>query len=198
MACTCSQCMHDRQDGRELPEPREPAHRAWAACASDELATVKSKRRAVAKAPPPCLLVRYCARIRAQGADPDAKARAEELLVSYLSPEQAADFEEHRAFDVRGSNGGLYRLYAHPTPYASAALVAECGANKCTVVINVWPDLAAHLPGDVMLAVMLHLVNNEPALLAKGCRDLAPLSMRGPGEDSYARPRAGLGGALGA
>jgi len=97
------------------------------------------------------------ARIREQ-----AHARAEELLLSLLTDEQAASRRERGWFEVRGSAGGRYRI-RRSSQAGNVDLMPETGeereASYCCHPSGGLPDADAHL------AQMLALVTDEDRFL---------------------------------
>lgn len=97
-----------------------------------------------------------------------AQLRAEELLMSYLTAEQQAQYTSQETFDVEGSAGGLYRI--HPGNVGNVRLLRE---GREVVALCAHPELDVHdehgrhlgfLPNaDVALAQMLALTTNEGA-----------------------------------
>jgi hypothetical protein len=95
-----------------------------------------------------------------------AQARAEELLASLLTPEQAGSYREHGWFAVRGSAGGWWRIRNQ----GQAGNVEELdGAGH---PVATW---CCHPPGflpdpDAHAAQYLHLVTDEPGFRKTGNR----------------------------
>ncbi len=90
------------------------------------------------------------------------EARGIKLLRQWLSPQQRAQFDADRYFDVIGcASGKRYRI-----SYGSATNVLEVnGAGRPTVGLCFVP--MGHLvPGDVMLAQKIALETNEVGALA--------------------------------
>lgn len=87
-----------------------------------------------------------------------ARARAEELLLSLLTDEQAASYTEHGWFEVRGSRGGRWRIRKRGQA-GNVDLMPEIGeirqASFCCHPPGGLPDADAHV------AQMLHLVTDE-------------------------------------
>jgi hypothetical protein len=96
-----------------------------------------------------------------------ATDRATTILRELLTPQQRADFERDRAFQVVGSAGGLYRIR-----YGTAGNVEwwEPGSpSEVAGVLCAHPDMwdgVGWLPTpDVMLAQMLALTTDEPGFV---------------------------------
>jgi hypothetical protein len=91
-----------------------------------------------------------------------ASARAEELLLSLLTPEQAASYRERGWFEVRGSQGGRWRI-RNRGQSGNVDLMPEIGeereATYCAHPPGSLPDADAHT------AQMLQLVTDEDAFL---------------------------------
>lgn len=103
-----------------------------------------------------------CTRARA-GDSPDAKARAEGLLREHLTPGQLKDWAQNRAFNVRGSQGGLYRLT--PGFHGRHSSVVR---HSDRLGIAVWPvDLL--IEADWALALMLYFKADEETVVYSGC-----------------------------
>ncbi len=87
-----------------------------------------------------------------------ARARAEELLLSLLTDEQAASYTENGWFEVRGSRGGRWRIRRRGQ-MGNVDLMPEIGevreASFCCHPPGGLPDADAHV------AQMLHLVTDE-------------------------------------
>ena len=96
------------------------------------------------------------------GVSRSASARAQALLLEHLTPEQAADWKANQAFNVRGSNGRLWRVApGHAGRHTS--MVREDGTGTA-----VWPvDLL--LRADWALAMLLHLTAHEYRVYESGC-----------------------------
>jgi hypothetical protein len=103
----------------------------------------------------------------------EAYQRSEALLKSFLCPEQWKDWEAWGAFNLRGSDGALYRI-----------VVAQGGRNYChgypACIIdqgrlgsNVWAQFHyGVLPSaDHALTLMLHVMDNVYSVARIGCHD---------------------------
>lgn len=102
-----------------------------------------------------------------------ANKRAQELLLSLLSPEQRATYEEHGWFEVRGSKGGRWRI-RNKGQSGNVDLMPEIGEERDAT-------FCAHPPGslpnaDAHLAQMLTLVTDEDSF-----RRTANVHYRRPG-----------------
>lgn len=87
-----------------------------------------------------------------------ASARAEELLLSLLSPEQARTWREHGWFEVQGSRGGRWRI-RNRGQSGNVDLMPEIGQERLATYCAHPPD---GLPdADAHLAQMLHLATDE-------------------------------------
>lgn len=87
-----------------------------------------------------------------------ANKRAEELLLSLLTDEQAASYREHGYFEVRGSRGGRYRI-RNRGQSGNIDLMPEIGEVRDA-------SLCVHPPGmlpaaDAHVAQLLTLVTDE-------------------------------------
>jgi len=99
-----------------------------------------------------------------------ASARAEELLLALLTEEQAATYQEHGWFEVRGSRGGRWRI-RNRGQSGNVDLMPEIGEERQATYCAHPPD---HLPdADAWIAQMLHLVTDE-----EGFRKVANLHWR--------------------
>jgi hypothetical protein len=91
-----------------------------------------------------------------------ASARAEELLLSLLTDEQAASYRERGWFEVRGSRGGRWRI-RNRGQSGNVDLMPEIGeereATYCAHPPGALPDADAHA------AQMLALVTDEEGFL---------------------------------
>jgi hypothetical protein len=108
------------------------------------------------------------------------EARGRRLLSEWLSPEQRAQFEQHRYFDVVGCDTGKrYRIQ-----YGTAANVHEI--NDAGIATMGWCFVPSGflVPGDVMLAQKIALETSEKAALTLANR-LPPAAQSGP---FYRRP----------
>lgn len=119
---------------------------------------------------------------------PEARERSEALLREYLTPEQLADWEGNRAFNVRGSDGSLFRLT--PALHGSHSSVVRRGPVRPTdpneakyyaspdgthgLGICVWPHGLQVVPADWALALMLYLQANEDQVVRTGCHGTGP------------------------
>jgi hypothetical protein len=90
------------------------------------------------------------------------EARGRRLLRKWLTPEQRAQFEAHRYFDVIGCDTGRrYRIH-----YGTAANVEEMDeAGTARTGLCFLPS-GQLVPGDVMLAQKIALETGEEAALA--------------------------------
>jgi hypothetical protein len=87
-----------------------------------------------------------------------ASARAEELLLSLLTDEQAACYTENGYFEVRGSSGGRWRI-RNRGQMGNVDLMPEIGDVRLSSYCCHPPD---NLPdADAHAAQMLHLVTDE-------------------------------------
>lgn len=94
-----------------------------------------------------------------------AKARAESLLLSYLTPEQQADWAKRSAINVRGSLGSLFRVKVRGNyNYGSGVGVIRADG----LGIHVWP-VGLNLDGDWVLSMMLYLQADEENVVQSGC-----------------------------
>jgi hypothetical protein len=93
-----------------------------------------------------------------------ADRRAEELLASFLTPEQQADWRIRRAFNVRGSNGNLYRL-DHTQAYSNMG----CVQGGTGMGLAVWCE-GLDIPADWALGLMFHLQAHESEVIRTGCK----------------------------
>ena len=82
------------------------------------------------------------------------------LLKSWLNPAQLEQYESNGSFDVRGSDGGHYRI-GPPSPFNIRVIEPEghCGSAYCVVP----KDISA--PGDIQLAQKIALENDEEATI---------------------------------
>lgn len=87
-----------------------------------------------------------------------AKGRAEELLLSMLTDEQARTYKEKGWFEVRGSKGGRWRI-RNRGQSGNVDLMPEIGEEREATYCAHPPE---YLPdADAQLAQMLHLVTDE-------------------------------------
>lgn len=104
--------------------------------------------------------------------------QATTLLLSYLSPEQSAQYRQSNSFDVVGSLGGNYRV-----SYGRAENISRRtdGATLCCGPRS--DDQGERLPiPDVMLAQYLALITDEAAFLRVAAAEpaLEPVSCHWP------------------
>jgi len=90
---------------------------------------------------------------------------AEELLMPYLTPEQAEDWSLNGAFNVRGSDNLLYRVNGG---YAHDALIREDGTGTA-----VWCQEVSEIPADNALGLLLYLGSNARHVFSSGCHSYA-------------------------
>jgi hypothetical protein len=93
-----------------------------------------------------------------------ARSRATRLLMQYLTPEQAEDWEANHAINVRGSNGHLWRI----TPTCMGehrSMIRDDGVGTA-----VWP-IGLSIRADFALAMKLELESNEQRVFDAGCHD---------------------------
>ena len=85
-----------------------------------------------------------------------ANEKSIELLKSWLSPEQLEQYETNGSFDVRGSDGGRYRI-GPPSPFNIRVIEPEghCGSAYCVVPKDISPA------GDIQLAQKIALETDE-------------------------------------
>ncbi|MHC2334579.1 hypothetical protein [Bradyrhizobium sp. USDA 4454] len=89
------------------------------------------------------------------------EARGIALMSSWLSPEQRAQFEKYRRFDVIGSESGKrYRIC-----YGTSTNVYEMDGRDRVVLGWCFRPVGFLVPGDVMLAQKIALETNERATL---------------------------------
>lgn len=87
-----------------------------------------------------------------------ARAKAEELLLSLLAPEQQRTYAEHGWFEVRGSRGGRWRI-RNRGQAGNVDLMPEIGEEREATYCAHPPE---RLPdADAYVAQMLHLVTDE-------------------------------------
>jgi hypothetical protein len=87
-----------------------------------------------------------------------AEARGEQLLREWLSPEQRAQYERDKCFEVLGSSGGSYRITERDT-FNVEQLDRE---GRCIALLCFVPE-GGLVKGDIMLAQKVALETNEPA-----------------------------------
>jgi hypothetical protein len=93
-----------------------------------------------------------------------ARSRATRLLMQYLTPEQAEDWEANHAINVRGSDGHLWRI----TPEYMGehrSMIRDDGVGTA-----VWP-VGLSIRADFALAMKLELESNEQRVYDAGCHD---------------------------
>ncbi len=92
----------------------------------------------------------------------EAERRAEELLLTMLTPEQAEDWKANKAFNVRGSAGNLWRI--NPKQNGShAAMIRQDGHGTA-----VWP-IGLEIKADIAIAMLLCLGDSESNVYRSGC-----------------------------
>lgn len=109
-------------------------------------------------------------RAQALARDPEAQARAEGLLQQHLTPEQADDWRASRAFNVRGSNGSLFRLTASERGSHSSVVREEylLPDPAFSLGVAVWP-VGLQIEADWALSMLLYLRANETEVVNSGC-----------------------------
>lgn len=90
--------------------------------------------------------------------------KAEGLLAEMLSPDQLKDWESNRAFDVRGSDGDIYRI-VYSGPYSATGVVNRFGMRS-----NVWPN-GLTVPADQAIGMLLYVMNDAEKAYRTGCHD---------------------------
>jgi hypothetical protein len=106
-----------------------------------------------------------CSQVRRHIKSPaweESVRRAETLLRRFLTEQQIADWEQHRAIVAIGSLGGKYQLTPQWSP-DHRSVVREDGLG-----ISVWPD-GLTIQADWLLAMVLELQADEHRVLAQGC-----------------------------
>ena len=94
--------------------------------------------------------------------NPESNARGIRLLKDWLSPEQRACYQQHRYFEVIGSDTAtVYRI--HHDTRANVEQLDRSGRSVCRWCFVPEGDLVA---GDVMLAQKIALETNESGALA--------------------------------
>ncbi len=102
------------------------------------------------------------------------EARGVDLLREWLSPEQRAQFDTQRYFDVVGCDSGKrYRIY-----YGAITNVHEIDDRDRLLVAWCFVPEGPLVSGDVMLAQKIALENSECAALAVDNRFSTALSRR--------------------
>jgi hypothetical protein len=90
------------------------------------------------------------------------EARGVRLLRNWLTPEQRAQFDASRYFDVIGCNGGKrYRIH-----YGANSNVVEIDPLGCPNVGWCFVPVGYLVAGDIMLAQKIALETNESGALA--------------------------------
>lgn len=89
-----------------------------------------------------------------------ARQKAEDLLARYLIPAQLKDWKKNRAFNVRGSNRRIYRVYSQHVVRSDGYLT------------NVWVS-NLRIPADAVLGIMFYLQSNAREVEDSGCHDEA-------------------------
>jgi hypothetical protein len=113
-----------------------------------------------------------CQASRADVPSRRAQERAEELLTSYLLPCQAEDWKQNRAFNLRGSEGRLWRLADR------SALGHDSVIRQGRMGVSVWP-IGLGVAADRILGLMLYLQDDEDYVYMTGCH---AMRVRGPRE----------------
>jgi hypothetical protein len=129
----------------------------------------------------------FCPACEQRRAEAGAVERSEALLLEYLTPEQAKDWKRYRAFNVRGSDGGLFRIrpsrsgyhqsVVRLTPPGTAVdryqLAYQQVIGGRAYGTAVWP-IGLQLSADWALAMLLYLQSNEQQVLESGCHGWVP------------------------
>ena len=90
------------------------------------------------------------------------EARGLRLLRSWLTPEQRAQFDAKRSFDVTGCDSGKrYRIH-----YGAVSNVHEIDADGCPKIGWCFAPVGYLVAGDIMLAQKIALETNESGALA--------------------------------
>lgn len=94
-----------------------------------------------------------------------ARKKSLDLMKQWLTPSQLEQYEHERAFEVRGSHGGRYRIDDTMVSFNVRKIKRHflrnptLGAKFCFQPEGVWSQ------GDVMLAQKIMLEQNEPEAL---------------------------------
>jgi hypothetical protein len=100
----------------------------------------------------------------------NCEARGLRLLRNWLTPQQRAQFDAKRYFDVVGCDSGkLYRIH-----YGAASNVHEIEGDGCTRVGWCFAPFGDLVAGDIMLAQKIALETNEAGTLAIANKFLLP------------------------
>jgi hypothetical protein len=92
----------------------------------------------------------------------DREARGLRLLKSWLTPQQRAQFDSKRYFDVIGCDSGKrYRIHR-----GTMSNVHELDAAGCAKVVWCFVPVGYLVAGDIMLAQKIALETNESGALA--------------------------------
>jgi hypothetical protein len=106
----------------------------------------------------------------------ETKARAQNLLKEWLSPEQRGCYERFRYFDVIGSHTRTrYRI--HHGTQTNIEELSSTGQHVCKWCFVPYGELAA---GDVMLAQKIALETDERGALSvarRSCVSMSPRSL---------------------
>jgi hypothetical protein len=96
------------------------------------------------------------------------EARGLRLLRSWLTPQQRAQFDAKRSFDLIGCDSGKrYRLH-----YGAVSIVHEIDADDCPKIGWCFAPVGYLVAGDIMLAQKIALETNESGALAVANRIL--------------------------
>lgn len=99
-----------------------------------------------------------------------AEERAEGLLRDYLTPEQLKDWRQHRAFNVRGSSGSLFRVSPSNRGRHVSVIRKQGNVKGWGLGIAAWP-IGLDIEADWALAMLLYLKEDENLVVRTGCHD---------------------------
>jgi hypothetical protein len=92
----------------------------------------------------------------------NCRARGLRLLRNWLTPQQRAQFDAKRYFDVVGCDSGkLYRIH-----HEAVSNVHEIDADGCPKIVWCFAPVGDLVAGDIMLAQKIALETNESGALA--------------------------------
>lgn len=104
--------------------------------------------------------------------DEAACERAEAELVRHLTPEQRRDWRKNGGFNVRGSNGALFRLRPKRAPrHTSVVMLDDPFSRTGGLGISIWP-VGLEIHADWALAMLLYLKDDAYSVIRGGCHEL--------------------------
>ena len=103
-----------------------------------------------------------------------ARHKANKLLREFLTDEQWADWCEDHGFNVKASDGLLYRINAHLGAHHSHGTLVRDTCNsygRSTIGTCCWAQGLEYIPADQALAVLMYLWHSPSVAWDLGCHE---------------------------